>query len=327
MSLIKTTSRHNSIINKLRRQKQATFSEICEYLKREFAILGEDLTISKRTFVRDIAEIGEIYGIYIKYDFSLQAYSIEADFSDDITNRRLEALDIFNALRIKERQEKHILLDTRQSSGTEQLYDLLHAINKNLQVLFSYQTFYHENEIERTVKPFAIKEFKYRWYVFAQGVEDEKVKCYALDRMSNLQISNINFVPSTDYNLSEQLKYCFGIVSPNAEKPSDIILSFDPFNGQYIQTLPLHHTQQILLDSKDELRISLKLYLTDDFIMEPPAVASVPLVTSVKPVRYTFSKEDLLISTIWSIALFEVELNVFVDGLILDSIYINVSNN
>lgn len=268
MSQSKTILRHNAIINKLRRQKQATFAEICDYLKRESAIQDEDLTISKRTFNRDIAEIGEIYGIYIKYDFSLGAYSIEEDFSDDIQKRRLEAFDIFNALKIKERQEKHILLDTRQSAGTEQLYDLLYAINKHLQVTFSYQTFYCENAIERTVKPLAIKEFKYRWYLFAQSTKDEKVKCYGLDRMSNLQISNTNFVPATDYNLSEQLKYCFGIVSPNAEKPSDIILSFNPFNGRYIKTLPLHHTQQILLDSTDELRISLKLYLTDDFIME-----------------------------------------------------------
>ena len=268
MSHSKTTLRHNAIINKLRRQKQATFAEICDYLKRESDIRGEDLSISKRTFVRDIADIGEIYGIYIKYDFSLRAYSIEDDFSDAIINRRLEALDIFNALKIKERQEKHILLDTRQSPGTEQLYDLLHAINRQLQITFSYQTFSHDNVIERTVKPLAIKEFKYRWYLFAQSTEDEKVKCYGLDRMRNLQISNTNFVPASDYNLSEQLKYCFGIVSPNAAQPSDIILSFDPFNGRYIKTLPLHHTQQILLDSTDELRISLKLYLTDDFIME-----------------------------------------------------------
>ncbi|WP_139856534.1 helix-turn-helix transcriptional regulator [Aequorivita sinensis] len=268
MSLSKIIIRHNAIINKLRRQKQATFAEICDYLKRESDIRGEDLCISKRTFIRDIDQIGEVYGIYIKYDFSLCAYRIEEDLSDDLQKRRLEAFDIFNALKIKERQEKHILLDTRQSTGTAQLYDLLHAINKHLQVSFSYQTFYHENAIERTVKPLAIKEFKYRWYLFAQSTTDEKVKCYGLDRMSNLQISNTNFVPLTNYNLSEELKYCFGIVSPNAEKPSDIVLSFNPFNGLYIKTLPLHHTQQILLDTADELRISLKLYLTDDFIME-----------------------------------------------------------
>ena len=104
MSQRLTTLRHNLIINKLRQQKRATFREICSYLERESDLYGENLTISKRTFVRDMAEIGEIYGIYIKYDFSVRNYVIEDDFSEDVQNRRLEALDVFNALKIKERQ-------------------------------------------------------------------------------------------------------------------------------------------------------------------------------------------------------------------------------
>jgi predicted DNA-binding transcriptional regulator YafY len=32
--------------------------------------------------------------------------------------------------------------------------------------------------------------------------------------------------------------------------------------------LPLHHTQQILVDNDDELRVSLTVYLTYDFRME-----------------------------------------------------------
>jgi predicted DNA-binding transcriptional regulator YafY len=32
--------------------------------------------------------------------------------------------------------------------------------------------------------------------------------------------------------------------------------------------LPLHHTQEILVDNDDELKIKLKLCLTHDFLME-----------------------------------------------------------
>ena len=150
MSQRQTTSRHNLIINKLRRQKRATFKDICDYLECESNFQGEDLTISKRTFSRDISEIGEIYGIYIKFDFSAGNYFIEDDLSDTIVNRRLEALDIFNALRIKERQEKNLFLDNRQSSGTEQLFSLLNAINNKLQISFEYQIFYHKDKFAKT---------------------------------------------------------------------------------------------------------------------------------------------------------------------------------
>lgn len=263
-----TIRRHHLIINKLRKQNQATFSEISDYLNRESEILGENLTISKRTFNRDVAAIAEVYGIYIKYDFSAQAYSIEEDLSNESQNRFLEAFDIFNALKIKERQENHIFLDNRKSTGTEKLYDLLRAINNQFQVSFHYKTFQYGNTIERTVNPLAIKEFKYRWYLFGQDISNGEIKTYGLDRMFNLKISNTNFEAPNDFNLKEDYKFCFGIVGPNANEPTDIILFFEPLNGEYIKTLPLHHTQQILQDNNSGLQISLRLYLTHDFIME-----------------------------------------------------------
>ncbi|MDR1524123.1 MAG: hypothetical protein LBS79_02555, partial [Tannerella sp.] len=137
----------------MRRQKRATFAEICDYLERESDIRGENLTVSKRTFTRDIAEIGEIYGIYITYDFSARNYFIEQEFDTEIDNRRLKALDVFNALKVKERQAEHIFLDSRQASGAEQLYGLLHAINNRLQITFDYQTYYHDDAVERLVHP------------------------------------------------------------------------------------------------------------------------------------------------------------------------------
>jgi predicted DNA-binding transcriptional regulator YafY len=45
-------------------------------------------------------------------------------------------------------------------------------------------------------------------------------------------------------------------------------LSFTPFQGKYIKSLPLHETQQILIDNEKELRISLHIYLMPDFKME-----------------------------------------------------------
>jgi predicted DNA-binding transcriptional regulator YafY len=64
------------------------------------------------------------------------------------------------------------------------------------------------------------------------------------------------------------LKYCFGITIPEDETPSEIRLSFEPFQRKYIKSLPLHFLQKILIDSDEELRISLQFYLTPDFIME-----------------------------------------------------------
>jgi predicted DNA-binding transcriptional regulator YafY len=144
---------------------------------------------------------------------------------------------------------------------------LLHAIKNKNRIQFQY-TRYHKNHPEnRTVEPLAIKEFKYRWYLFAKDVCDTRIKCFALDRLAGLQILDVHF-ENCHADWHDQYKYCFGIIAPNADKPSEVILSFDPFQGKYIKSLPLHATQEIIVDNDDELRIRLTVYLTHDFLME-----------------------------------------------------------
>ena len=45
-------------------------------------------------------------------------------------------------------------------------------------------------------------------------------------------------------------------------------MSFDYYQGKYIKSLPLHHTQETLIDNENELRIKLQLCITHDLLME-----------------------------------------------------------
>ena len=86
--------------------------------------------------------------------------------------------------------------------------------------------------------------------------------------LTNLEITNQTYQYPDNYSIEQSYRYCFGIISPNDEEPQDIILSFDPFQGKYIKTLPLHDTQQVLVDNDEEMKIKLKLCLTHDLVME-----------------------------------------------------------
>ena len=268
MSQRETTTRHHLIIKKLRSSKRATFTEIANYLSRESAIRDCDFNISKRTFQRDVDEIGSIYGIYIEYDFSGKSYYIDEEIEPEFSDRFFEAFDVYNALKISEQNKDHIYPEKRQTQGTEHLYGLLHSIKNLLQVSFTYQKYYTDHPEKRTVNPLALKEFKHRWYLFARHSDDNLIKTYALDRMSELEISNVHFPADADFDLNKMMKHCFGIIIPADEEPQKITLSFDPFQGKYIKSLPLHETQKILIDNKKELRISLNIYPTHDFKME-----------------------------------------------------------
>lgn len=267
MSKIESFIRYNLIIRELRK-RPATFIEIENHLAIESEIQGYNLNISKRTFQRDRNDILVLFNIDIMFDFSEQVYYIDSDGQPEANERLLEAFDIFNALNLADRVSNHIHFERRKPQGTEHMNDILHAIKNQVQIKLKYQKYWENKIIERTVEPFALKEFKNRWYVLSKDLGHDKIKSFALDRLIELEILKVKFNFPKDFDVNEYYKCCFGIISPNGLQPEDIILSFNAFQGKYIKSLPLHDSQQILIDNEEELRIQLKLFITHDFFME-----------------------------------------------------------
>lgn len=89
------------------------------------------------------------------------------------------------------------------------------------------------------------------------------VKTFALDRISDLDITSKKFKPDP-YNAAEVFRNSFGIISPDGD-PHEIILWFDGHQGNYIKSMPMHHSQQIIEDGENGLTVKLFLVPTYDF--------------------------------------------------------------
>lgn len=267
MSKRESIARYNLVIKKLRKHP-ASFAEISDYLALESELQEYNFNVSKRTFQRDLEDIRSLYNIDIQFDFSRKVYFLDLDEQPDVNERILEAFDTFNALNLSDRLSNNIHFEKRRPQGTENLYGLLHAIKNQLQIKFTYQKFWEDALTKRNAEPYALKEFRNRWYVLANDLKDNQVKSFALDRLTDLDITKRKFQFPNDFNINDHYKYCFGIISPNGHKPQEVILSFDPFQGKYIKSLPLHESQQILIDNEDELKVKLTLFVTHDFFME-----------------------------------------------------------
>lgn len=267
-------SRYLLVLKKLKVKPYSTYEELQSYIENQFDYLqmqDDNLQIgfSKRTLQRDIKEIRNIFGIDIEYSKSQKGYFISQNENENMNfQRMMEAFDMFNSLNLAQDLTPFIHLEKRRPQGTENLYGLLHAIKNRLQIKFSYQKFWEEELSQRLAEPYALKEFKNRWYIMAKDSNDDHIKSFAFDRLTNLEITNINYQYPDNFSIEQSYRYCFGIISPNDEEPQDIILSFDPFQGKYIKTLPLHDTQELLVDNDKEVKIKLKLFLTHDLVME-----------------------------------------------------------
>ena len=267
-------SRYLLIIKKLKQNPYSTKKDMEEYLVMQSERLQmEDenfkMATSDRTISRDIKDMRALFGIDIEYSRKQKGYFINQGVMDSMNfQRMIESFDMFSSLKLAQDLTPFIHLERRRPLGTENLYGLLHAIKNRLQIKFSYQKFWEDEKSYRKANPYAMKEFKDRWYLIAKDSKDGNIKSFALDRLTDLEITNKTIESPRDYNIEEVYRYCFGIISPNDEVPQEIVLSFDPVQGRYIKSLPLHETQEVLIDNDDEIRIRLKLCLTYDFLME-----------------------------------------------------------
>lgn len=267
MSDRKTFLRYFHILNRLRKSP-SSFNEIDTYLTLQSEWQDENFNVSKRQFSRILKDINSIFELDIDYDTNRDVYFINEETESDITSRRLEALDTFHALKLGTGTSKIVQFENRHPQGSEYLMPIIQAIKKEVQIQFSYQKFWDNFSTLRTVEPFALKEFKNRWYLVAKDKKDDKIKTFGLDRLSNLMVSDTKFVTTDTFIVDNYFQHCFGIITPDNGEPEEVVLSFPPHQGKYIKTMPLHESQEILVDNEKEVRIRLKLFLTYDFLLE-----------------------------------------------------------
>lgn len=267
MSVRETILRYHLIISKLRKHP-VTFNELADFLERESDFHGNTLTKAKRTIQRDFDAIRSIYNIDIRFDFRRGVYVLDPDENQEKNLRMVEALDLFNAMKVTENISGIIHFEKRRPQGTENMNGLLHAIQNHVQIEFTYSKYWENEPTQRTAEPYALKEFKNRWYLVALDHKDLRIKTFALDRLTDIEITKRKFQHPQKFDVNEYFKHCFGIITADDEEPQEVVLSFEPVQGKYIKSLPLHESQELLVDNKQEIRIKIKIYLTHDFLME-----------------------------------------------------------
>ena len=260
--------RYLAIIRKLRKSGEATFSDISGYLEQESELNDRQYTLKLRTFQRDLKEIYEIFRISIGYDFSRKVYRIESDGQSDLSNRLIESLDTINSLRVAGDIGRFMYFEKRRAHGTHHFYGLLHAIKNRIVLQLRHQKFDDEEPSDRTVAPYALKESRGRWYLVAKDLADKRIKSFGLDRVLDFQNTTGRFDYPADFDVNNHFRYCFGVINPDGATAEEIILSFDPEQGKYIKSYPLHESQEILADNQQELRIRLTLFVTYDLVQE-----------------------------------------------------------
>lgn len=269
-----------------------TFHDLAEKWK-DNELLSKGVEYNWRTFMRHRNDVWELFGVEIDCHKSSNSYYIveRGNLTDTSAFRRwlLETLTVNNHINESAQLKDRILLEPNPSGG-ECLSTILEAMRDNNMITFEYQPFWMGGETSYlfNVEPYALKVFKRRWYLLGKYGES-RLKIYALDRMSNMDIEFNKFELPENFSAEAFFSTCFGIIVGN-EEPQHIRLKVTAWQAHYLHTLPLHHSQKEVEHTDDYTVFSYFLRPTFDFIQELLTIGDNIEVLEPKKLRKEFAR-------------------------------------
>lgn len=275
--------RYILIINRLSgRQKYVPAHELISYLNLQMELRGYEVGLSLRTLQRDIVEIYSMFEVEIRNLRGLGYYIAERSEDSDIRYEELLMnFDLLTSLNGSTEAAGFIIPEHHRPKGTSCIPTLINAIKNCNVVSFDYTLVRKNNRvIHKNVNPYFLKESLGLWYLIVLDREN-KLRSYGIDRISNLTVLDEVFVKDPHLNPDNLFKNSYGIWDDNSIPIEEVELSYSPLDGSFLKAMPLHTSQEVLIDNDCEFRIRLRLRITNDFVMA--LLARSGSLTVIKP--------------------------------------------
>ena len=260
--------RYSLIIEKIDRNQYPSFSTIRDFL------FDHGFEVSDRTIQRDIEQIRFDFGIEITYDPARKGYFINeqetfgvegfirfleiANTADLLTETLMDGKEALNYIEFESAGEL---------KGLKYLKQLLFALKHSRTITYTHKRFYVDKESVYSMKPYLLKEYQSRWYII--GILDgmDAFRTFGLDRIFSLTVNEKTFKRNERLSPKELFRDTIGLTY-SLKGSEEVVLSFTSFQGNYVKTLPWHHSQQIIVDNDQELRIRLNIVPNFEFMQK-----------------------------------------------------------
>tara|TARA_R110002072_G_scaffold7503_2_gene40609 strand:- start:363635 stop:364552 length:918 start_codon:yes stop_codon:yes gene_type:complete len=228
--------------------------------------LADDYGIHKasRTIERDFRSLEIEFGINITYNHQVKGYEIDTDSQNRVQSllKFVELVHVGEIFKqgLEDFDELRDIIDLDDSSnfrGIDNLKNILIAIKKNQEIIFEHENYYRETSKQYTVTPMRIKEYLNRWYVIGVPKGHQEIRTFGIDRITNLEIGIVSKIKQKSFE--KQLDQFLNVVGLTygdvTSKPERVVLKVDSNQLKYLDSLPLHFTQEIDHESNENFAL------------------------------------------------------------------------
>ena len=243
----KTILRYVWLINTLLEEKSLTFEDIDLWQGRDPYPL--------RSFHEHRKGIKELFGIDIKCTtkkpYRYYIANPEALNTDKTRKWLLESFAMMGRLEEGYTLKDRIVFEEYAKKTLDNLELFIKAMKRNYEVVFDYYPFNKPMESLR-LYPYAMKEYNKRWYVAGYVKEKEAIRCIALDRIGDINITKNTFEMPDDFSAHKYFANTIGIFTNEQLRPKKVRLRVGAKAVEYFRSSPLHKSQEEIATKYNE---------------------------------------------------------------------------
>ncbi len=224
--------------------------------------------IQRRTFLNYRNAIERLFNVNIVCDPSTYEYYIQADddHNESVTDWLLNST-VTNNLITSAHDVAHKIFLEEVPSAREFLATVIDALRENTSLKFDYHPYTRSLPTRNVVlEPYFVRVFRQRWYVVGRHTGEDRIKTYALDRITRMEQLPDKFEVPDHFSAAEYFNDSFGIVVDKGE-PKKITLKVEPTRAKYFRALPLHHSQEEMVTDKFSI-FNYRMRVTRDLVYD-----------------------------------------------------------
>ncbi len=142
--------------------------------------------------------------------------------------------------------------------GIDLLDDLHKHIISRQTLIVEYQSFKKRFSNSFVFYPYLLKEYRNRWFLIGKRHKNDRIINLALDRIISIKKSDEKF-QKNDVNLDDYYKDVLGVSVDLSAPVQNIKLFISREQAPYVETKPIHHSQQTIKRTKFGIIIQLRL--------------------------------------------------------------------
>lgn len=258
--------------------------------------MGDGTPIAHRTFFTYRRDIEHIFGIDILCNTAHEYYIDKPQGSGGEAFRdwMLDSYALRHAMDDARDISDRIVVE-KVPSARQHLSPLINAIRQGRMVRLTYRGYtrpFPESGILLT--PYFLRLYRQRWYVIGKRMSDGGVRTYALDRISDLEITTEPFDTSTVPDAQAYFGEIYGITYSHADAQR-VKLRVKPYYANYLRALPMHPSQSEQIYSDCSI-FTYMLRITPDLVRELAGIG--PDITVLEPAPLVLMVKEQLMRTL-----------------------------